>query len=338
MKRYIFISFASILLLAVISTVLVLSPYRDRSLDQLLEDGVIRIGYSLEPPYAFLAEDGTVTGESPEVARHIVDRLGIARIEWSLSDFSGLIDGLNSGQFDVIAAGMCITADRQKLVQFSLPTFTARPGLLAATGNPMNLTSYGDLMKRTDAKIAVLSGSVEEARLSSGDPDQPPLVRVPDARSGLQMLQAGAVDGLALTAPTVRWMARSDATDSTMPIEFKDDSAMASLQGAFAFRKTDDQLYHAWNELLVGFVGTDEHLDVVAPFGFTRSDLPAAGLTDYGSDPIPPVGEPAERPSASPARERSITAFSPLGMPMTRLCEPRLPGAPQRSEEVIPAW
>lgn len=70
----------------------------------LREPGVIRIGYAIEAPYAFLRADGEVTGESPEVARRVVARLGIPHIEWRLAEFSELISELEDGRIDVIAA------------------------------------------------------------------------------------------------------------------------------------------------------------------------------------------------------------------------------------------
>ena len=117
-----------------IALILFRSP--DDSLANLRARGVIRIGYAIEAPYAYLADDGNVTGLDPEVARMVANRLGIPRIEWRLMEFDALLAGLKSGQYDVTAAGLFITPERARQVIFSQPTFQARPGLLVNPAIP----------------------------------------------------------------------------------------------------------------------------------------------------------------------------------------------------------
>jgi polar amino acid transport system substrate-binding protein len=44
--------------------------------------------------------------------------------------------------------------------------------------------------------------------------------------------------------------------------------------GAFAFRKEDKALRDAFDKALADFVGSEKHLELVEPFGFTRNELP----------------------------------------------------------------
>ena len=106
----------------------------DGSFERLHRAGSIRIGYAVEPPYAFLKPGGGVTGESPEVAKKIVARLGIARIEWRQSEFDLLVDELESDRIDVIASGMFITSERAARVRFSEPTFHVLQGSAGGSG------------------------------------------------------------------------------------------------------------------------------------------------------------------------------------------------------------
>src|SRR5690606_16634992 len=66
----------------------------------------LRVGYAIEAPYAFLDEDGRVTGEAPETARWVARRLGRGEPEWVLTEFGSLIGQLQEGRFDVIACGL----------------------------------------------------------------------------------------------------------------------------------------------------------------------------------------------------------------------------------------
>lgn len=256
---------------------------RDRSLTRHQQEGVIRIGYAVEAPYAFLKKGGEVTGESPEVARRIVARLGIRRIEWVQTEFGALIPDLESGRFDVIAAGMFITPERAKAVAFSEPTFHVKQGLLVPRGNPQHLSSYRQAVSQGNVRLAVISGAVEEALLQRlGMPVQR-LVVVPDARSGLVAVESGMADGLALSSLTINWMARCQSlgrTEQADPFEQSESDRKGKAgYGAFAFKMDDRQLRSAWNTQLEAFIGTQEHLGLVAGFGITPAELPGTVTT-----------------------------------------------------------
>lgn len=252
----------------------------DDSLSQARQAGVIRIGYAVEAPYAFLTPEAEVTGEAPEIARIIASRLGIPRVEWRLAEFGDLIDGLEAKQFDVIAAGMFITPESERRVSFSQPTFQATAGLLVRKGNPLALHSYSDILQNNSSRIAVLNGSAEEAELLQlGFPNEQ-LVHVPDASAGRSAVTSGRADALALSAPTIRWMVRHPIAGQTeMADPFHVETGNAPSQpgrGAFVFRKDSLELSRAWNAELAGFIGSDEHRRVLSTFGFTNSELAPA--------------------------------------------------------------
>jgi len=245
------------------------------------QTGVIRIGYAVEAPYAFLSPEGQVTGEAPAIARVIASRLGIARIEWRLAEFAGLIDDLEDGRFDVIAAGMFATPDRQRRVAFSRPTFRAGPGLLVRRGNPQGLHSYAELLRKRETRVAVLMGSMEEAHLRRIGCPEERLLRVPDAMSGRVAVRSGQADALALSAPTLRWMTLhpiAGVTEMAAPFaEPEGGLAPPSAEGGFVFRRGEVALREAWDAELARFVGSEEHRRLVAAFGFTPAELPGAG-------------------------------------------------------------
>lgn len=237
----------------------------------------LRIGYAVEAPYAFLAADGEVTGESPEIARVIAAKLGIARIEWIQTSFASLLTDLELNRFDIVAAGMFITAERAARVTFSRPSFHALQALLVRGGNPHRLHSYADAVVRPGIKIAVVAGSVEETLLSNLGLPRPRLVAVPDAQTGQAAVISGLADGLALSSPTIRWMSRlAPHGETEMATSFRQvESAEAARlgYGAFAFRPRDRALADAWNTAMTGFIGTAEHRALVANFGFTPEEI-----------------------------------------------------------------
>jgi len=233
----------------------------------------LKIGYAVEAPYAFVAADGRVTGESPEIARVVADRLGLGPLEWRQVDFSRLFDELRAGKIDVVAAGTFITAERQKLVAFSRPTFRVREGVLVRVGNPQGLGGFGRAQTPGPFRFAVLAGAVEEDFLLARGWSASDLVLVPDALTGLATVTEGLADGLVLSAPTLRLMAaRSSA--GTLEVQVPAEADNPGDLGGFAFRPADRALREAWDRTLAGFVGSPAHRALVQPFGFAESELP----------------------------------------------------------------
>lgn len=235
----------------------------------------LRIGYAVEAPYAFVREDGEVSGEGPEIARVVAAKLGVKRLEWRQVDFSSLIQELRDGSIDVIAAGMFITPERARVVAFSRPTFRTSHGLLVRRGNPSRIESHADL-GRGGRRVAVLAGSVEEKyyREVVGVEGRS-LIVVPDAKSGVRAVQEGVADGLALSTSSLRWAVAQMKEPRVELISPESDKASPgpSSEGAFAFRIGERRLREAWDAELSRFLGSAEHLALVRPLGFGEDAL-----------------------------------------------------------------
>lgn len=273
---------ASFAAIAFVPSLLQAPPWREDALERARQTGVLRVGYAIEAPFAFLTSQTNVTGESPELARIISRRLGIPTIEWRLTEFGSLLPGLEARRFDVVAAGLFITPRRARRVAFSHPTFRVGSALLVR--QPTNSArpqprDYLDLIRDPQTRVAVLSRSVEEEHLASLGMPRNRLVRVPDADTGKALVQAGKVTALALSAPTIRWMAAQPSQPRLEAIPIQPDSPTTPTHppqgvGAFAFRTEDRLLREAWDRELTNFLGTDEHLNLIRTFGFTPSELP----------------------------------------------------------------
>jgi polar amino acid transport system substrate-binding protein len=251
---------------------------QDSSLERARVRGLV-VGYAIEPPYAYLDEQGQVTGESPEVAREIARRLGISDLRWVKSEFGQLLYELQASNIDLIAAGMFITPEREELASFSVPTLQVRQGLLVPRGNPNDLHAYEDAVARENLSIAVLTGSIEEKLLHDLGMPLERLVRVPDAKTGYSGVVAGVAAGLALSMPTLFWMLKEHGEERTeIASPFRQPPLPPhTLPGrvGVAFRPSDPTLRAAWNDALKGFLGSPEHIALISKFGFQREDIPA---------------------------------------------------------------
>lgn len=249
------------------------------TLERIRAEGVVRVGYANEAPYAYKdSATGELTGEAPEIARVIMEDLGVTEIEGVLTEFGSLIPGLKAGRFDIIAAGMYILPERCKQISFSNPTYAIGEAFAVKTGNPVNLHSYEDVKNNPDATLGVVAGAVQrDYARKAGIPDSQVIV-FPDAPSALAGVEAGRVDAYAGTSLTVQDLldkTSSGALERAEPFTGPTvDGEEVRGYGAFGIRHEDDALREAINEQLAGFIGTPEHLELVRPFGFTEYDLP----------------------------------------------------------------
>lgn len=246
----------------------------ETTLDRIREAGVIRVGFANEAPYAYATADGELTGESPTVFRHVMKRLGVERVDGVLTEWGALIPGLKAGRFDAIVASMYITPRRCRQILFANPTYGIGEALVVPAGNPEGLRDYADAVEK-EAKVAFVAGTaeIEHARMA-GLPRGQQLI-VPDFASAFAAVKAGRASAAALTALTAGVLAEKDeAVERAEPFTFVHEGRSYRGEGSFGFRPEDRALRDAVNEELAGFIGTEEHLAMVAEFGFDASNLP----------------------------------------------------------------
>src|SRR5690606_10003866 len=75
---------------------------QDDKLEQLRAQGFARVAIANEPPFTAVANDGTVSGAAPDVARVIFERLGVPEIVGSISEYGAMIPGLQARRHDVV--------------------------------------------------------------------------------------------------------------------------------------------------------------------------------------------------------------------------------------------
>lgn len=256
------------------------APAGGSTLEAAKAAGKIRIGYANEAPFAYMdSKEAKVTGESVEIARVVLKRMGINEVEGVLTEFGSLIPGLQARRFDIIAAGMYVTPERCQQVAFSDPTYGVGQSFLVKQGNPKNLHSYEDVVKNPDARLGVVVGAIEAECASKSKVPAGQVVVFPDAVSALSGVQAGRADAYAATALTVNdLMGKTNDGSGLQKAEpFKDpviDGKDVRGYGAYAFRSDDKAFADAFNAELAKFIGTEEHQKLVAPFGFTPQELP----------------------------------------------------------------
>ncbi|MDQ5896466.1 MAG: polar amino acid transport system substrate-binding protein [Pseudomonadota bacterium] len=265
----------------------------------------LRVGYAIQPPHAFRDESGRLQGEAIVLMRTVMHQLGRPEPIWVHADVAALIHELEMGRIDAIAAGLSITPQRARRVDFSRPSAAVSPGLLVAAGNPLELHSLSDLMSAGPARLGVLDPSAElDLAVESGLPESR-LLRLGDSDLGLAALQQGRVQALLLPLPALRWtIARARSTPTAQPSGAPepaepfwmpaDLAARARSLPALAFRR-GDPLRDTVDAVLARHIGSPDHRSQVRPYGFEAPQI----------DPVQGERWPTPQDGTGPADARA---------------------------------
>lgn len=242
-------------------------------LDRLKAQGVVRLGIAGEIPFGYIDKDGQLTGEAPKLAEAIFKRLGVDKVQPVPTEFGSLIPGLNSQQFDVVAAGMYVTPERCAQVIFADPDYQVLDAFVVRKGNPKGLHTYKDVVAKK-ARFATGTGYAQIQHAVDAGYKQSDILIVPDQVAGLNAVEAGRVDVFAGTALTTRAVVKKSAkAESTTPFAPLLDGKPRIDGGAFAFRPTETKLRDAFNVELHKLKKSGELFRILRPFGFSRAEM-----------------------------------------------------------------
>ena len=252
------------------------------TLDRIRRKGVVRAGIAFEPPWVYRLPNGRVAGEAPEVLQAAMHALGVDSIEWVPTRFGSLLLELDAGTFDVIAAGLYRTDERAARVLFTRPTITVATVMLVRGPDSARTPTLEALAARTDGRVAVLAGAVEGTLAADAGLDSTRRLEVPDILTGVAALDAGEVDALLLSAPSILAIQRARPGEAAaLAVVPLDTTRRPGLVGhpAFAFRRTDRSLRNAVDDVLGHYLGSPAHRRLLTGLGLD------ATIASSGADP-----------------------------------------------------
>lgn len=281
MKKSLIVLFVLILTLglAACSSTSTSSSNSDKTtFEKAKESKKVIIGFANEVPYAYKTKDGKLTGEAVEVAKAVLKNLGINEMDGVLTEFGSLIPGLKANRFDMITAGMYITPERAKEVDFANPEYSIGEAIAVKKGNPLNIKSYEDIKTNKKVKIGVMSGAIQTEYLTKYGVSEDQIVVVPDNPSAISALKSGRVDVIGMTGPSLQAVLET-ANDSSIErvMDFEQpviDGVSVRGYGATVFRQDDDDFREAFNKELEKMKESGELLEIINKFGFTEQELP----------------------------------------------------------------
>ncbi len=129
-----------------------------RDLQDVLNTGKLRIGVTLYAPWATRGADGKLVGFEVDVAHQLAADMGVEAQIFPY-DLDRLVPALESGEIDLIAAGLTITPERALHVNFSAPYAESGVGLATHVERTASVTDVTALDSEAFT-IAAVEGSV----------------------------------------------------------------------------------------------------------------------------------------------------------------------------------
>jgi polar amino acid transport system substrate-binding protein len=246
------------------------------TLEEIQSSGTLRVAVANEIPYGYMDMSGEAAGAGPDVAKHIAEQLGV-EIEWTTTNFSSLIPGLQADRFDMVAAEMAILPARCAQVIYSEPSTSYGEGLLVPAGNPKGLNSYDDFASG-DYTVAIMAGADQLEMMQALGVAEENIVTIASNADAISTVSTGRADAYAATGLTASELANQGA-GVEVASGFSDpviNGEEVRSWGGFVFAQGSEELRDAVNEHLAAFKGTDEWTAILDGYGFTDADIAGA--------------------------------------------------------------
>lgn len=137
---------------------------KESTLEQVLQRGTLRVGFSTFVPWAMQDKRGEFVGFEIDVARRLAQDMGV-KIVFEPTQWSGIIPALLTGKFDVIIGGMSIQPQRALKVNFTVPYEYSGMSLVAGKKFAGKMKTLADF-NRPEVILAMRQGTtaVEAAK------------------------------------------------------------------------------------------------------------------------------------------------------------------------------
>ena len=186
------------------------------------------------PPFEYV-ENGEIAGFDAEIIKEAAKRMEI-EYKWLNTNFDGLIPALQTKKVDIVIAGMSVTPEREKAVNFSIPYLTSNVAIVTNSKNPIK-----DMNDLSGKSYGVELGTTKEA--SARKIDGAEVVPFSSTTGALVALKSGKIDGMVL-----------DESVSSKYIEKNPELVLVGvMEGepkAAAFNKDDKELMENFSKVL----------------------------------------------------------------------------------------
>jgi polar amino acid transport system substrate-binding protein len=194
------------------------------------QEKVLVVGTSADfPPFEYKnASNGQITGFDIALIKLIAKKMGYDKVEIKDMDFDSLIPALQAGKVDVVIAGMTITPEREKVVDFSIPYWEADQAVIVRKGSGIKVTSIDDLKGK---KIGVEKGTTGAIYVKKHLNQTATIKEYPSYVAALEALLNGQVDVVVLDSPVAKMFSKKYDVEVVYTIKTGEHYGIAVRKG-----------------------------------------------------------------------------------------------------------
>ncbi|HUF88107.1 MAG TPA: ectoine/hydroxyectoine ABC transporter substrate-binding protein EhuB [Thermohalobaculum sp.] len=232
----------------------------------------VRIGFANEVPWAYPGDNNEPLGFVNVIALGVLEKMGITDVEPVVTEWGGLIPGLQANRFDIITGGMYILESRCENVAFSKPVAQVGDAFIVPAGNPKGIQTYADIKDQGATLVTGAGYNIIEVAKQEGVPESN-IMTVPGPTEILASVRAGRADAGGVTFFTAQNLAEQSGGD----IDVTDPNALPDYTlnwAGIAFRQGDADFVEAFDAALDGYLGSDEMMAAVAEYGYAEANIP----------------------------------------------------------------
>ena len=186
------------------------------------------------PPYEFLRGQ-EIVGIDVEICRAVAQKLG-KEFQAETVDFDSVIPAVISGKADLAAAGITVTEDRKKNVDFSIPYVKTGIVVISKKSNP-----FKDVSQLKGKKIGVQGGTTSETYVLEQLKQEPDRSRSP--AEACAALKSGRVEFVIADIDPAKNCVKGES-------DLQLSDFITSEEYAIAIRKGQPELLKAINETI----------------------------------------------------------------------------------------
>ncbi len=200
-----------------------------------VKKGELSVVTSLPGPNFWGSTDSEVdpdtikSGIEYDLANLLASKCGL-KLSWRNESFDSIVAGqIDPSSYDIILSQVTITAERAKVVDFSVPYFKSDQGLLVKKGTVVS--SWDDVKAMT---IGVQATTTAEYYFTSGEVPGWELTNIksfPDLSTTYAALNAGTIDGVVIDTPINLGQAAASGGDLEVVGQFKTGEEYGAITG-----------------------------------------------------------------------------------------------------------
>lgn len=240
----------------------------------------MKFAYLIEPPFNFRTPNGVVTGTDVELAKVVVDELGLGEIEPIETEFAKLLPGVADKRWRM-TTGLFSTEEREEIAAFSRPIWALPDGLLVKTGNPKNLTGYQSIAETKNCTLAVIKDQIQHRSAIEFGVSEASLRIFETYSQAANAVLAGTVDAYASVGRAHSGFIDQNR-EKALEIIIVPTIEKPPAFGCFGFNRQDIEFRDNVDEVLRSYIGSDKHRTMMRPFGFTDAEIDLVLNTDTG--------------------------------------------------------